>query len=175
MAKRHSNTRTSAGYPSGSDGMYIYGNTVPRTDRDLYRHEEQPVKQKNVDHQVEKNRRNALYMNSTYVAFLAVAAIVVLMACVWYLQLRSEMAGRSAHVTELQQQLSEMKEENTTEYNSIVDSVNLETVREKAVNEMGMENATSDQIVVYQNPVKDYVKQHQEIPKKGIMSKLQNK
>ena len=175
MAQRHSNTRTKSRHTANNSGMYIYGNTVPKTREDMGGYEEQHVKKKTVDHQIEKNRKNALYMNSAYVAFLAVAAIITLMACVWYLQLRSEIAGRSAHVTELQQQLSEMKEENTTEYNAIVDSVNLETVREKAVNEMGMGCATSDQIVIYQNPVKDYVKQHQEIPKKGIMSKIQNK
>ena len=63
-----------------------------------------------------------------------------------------------------------MKEENTTRYNSIVDSVNLEGVREKAINELGMVYATSDQVITYQNPVSDYIKQYQSIPKNGVLA-----
>lgn len=175
MAKRHSNARTSSEYPSAHGGVFIDGNTVRKAQEDPRTYRDKSTQKKQVGHQIEKNRKNALSMNAAYVAFLAGAAVIVLIACVWYLQLRFEMAERSVHVTELQHQLSEMKEENTTEYNTVIDSVNLETVREKAVNDMGMECAGSDQIMVYQNPVKDYVKQHKEIPKKRIISKLQNK
>ena len=50
------------------------------------------------------------------------------------------------------------KEENTTRYNVVMDSVNLEEVRDRAINDLGMGYATSDQIIEYQNPVNDYVK-----------------
>ena len=41
-----------------------------------------------------------------------------------------------------------------------MDSVNLEEVRDRAINDLGMGYATSDQIIEYQNPVNDYVKQY---------------
>ena len=109
-------------------------------------------------------------MNPTYVIFLTFAAIITLTVCVWYLQLRAELTSRSEHITQLQQELADSKEENTTRYNAIVDSVNLEEVRERALNELGMVYASPDQIITYQNPVGDYMKQYQDIPKSGIVA-----
>ena len=80
------------------------------------------------------------------------------------------VSNRSAHITQLQQELVEIKEENTTRYNSVVDSVNLEDVRERAMKDLGMVYAKSSQINTYQNPENDYVKQYEEIPKSGVIS-----
>lgn len=108
-------------------------------------------------------------MNPVYVMFLSIAAIVALAVCVWYLQVRSELTKRSEHIAVMQEELAEAREENTTRYNSIIDSVNLEEVRDRAINELGMVYANPDQIVEYQNPVSDYVKQYEEIPKNGVL------
>ena len=51
-----------------------------------------------------------------------------------------------------------MKEQNNTKYNSVMDSVNLDEIREKAMNELGMVYATSDQVIEYDRPSGDYVK-----------------
>lgn len=131
---------------------------------------EQPSRTKKVSRQVKRNRRQALHMNPAYVAFLTLAAVITLAVCVWYLQLRAELTTRSEHITELQQELADTKEENTTRYNSIVDSVNLEEVRDKAVNELGMVYADPDQIITYQNPISDYIKQYQDIPESGVLA-----
>ena len=78
-------------------------------------------------------------------------------------------------VTELQQELADAKEENTTRYNVVMDSVNLEEVRDRAINDLGMGYATSDQIIEYQNPVNDYVKQYESIPKSGVLGQTTDK
>ena len=70
----------------------------------------------------------------------------------------------------MQEELADMKEENTTKYNTIMDSVNLEEVRDKAINELGMVYADKDQIVEYDNPNGDYVKQYEEIPDDGMLA-----
>lgn len=172
MAVRRSSSVETARRPLMHGGTYTYGNTVKHAhtmpDRRSWEIE-QPRRRKKVSHQVRRNRKKALHMSSAYVAFLALAAVIALLMCVWYLQMRAELTSRSENITSLQQELADMKEENTARYNSVIDSVNLEEVRTKAVNELGMVYANQGQIITYQNPVNDYVKQLQEIPKSGIL------
>ena len=109
-------------------------------------------------------------MNAAYVVFLAIAATIVLLLCVNYVRLQSELTKNSKSVTALQEQLANLKEENTTKYNAVVNSVNLDEIREKAINQLGMTYATSDQIVEYDNPAADYVKQYDNIPESGVLA-----
>ena len=150
-----------------SRGMYIYGNTVRQAEVMPQRQEEprKEHKKKKLDRQILKNRRKAMRMNPAYVMFLSIAAVAALVVCVWYLQVRAE----------LQQELADAKEENTTRYNVVMDSVNLEEVRDRAINDLGMGYATSDQIIEYQNPVNDYVKQYESIPKSGVLGQTTDK
>ena len=70
--------------------------------------------------------------------------------------------------------LDAMKEENTTRYNVLVDSVTLEEVEDKAKNELGMVPANDSQIVEYENSSDDYVKQYEEIPEDGVVASSKN-
>ena len=137
------------------------------------RREEQempPRRKKKVSRQVQKNRNRALRVNSAYVAFITFAAVVLLAVCVWYLQLRAEITSRAENITAMQRELADAKEENQSRYNAVMDSVNLEEVKDRAMNKMGMVYASPEQVVGYQNPVNDYVKQIQDIPKSGILA-----
>ena len=109
-------------------------------------------------------------MNAAYVVFLAIAATIVLLLCVNYVRLQSELTKHSKNVTALQEELADLKEENTTKYNAVVDSVNLDVIREKAINQLGMTYATPDQIMEYDNPASDYVKQYENIPENGVLA-----
>ena len=157
--------------------MYIYGNTVRQAEVMPQRQEEprKEHKKKKLDRQILKNRRKAMRMNPAYVMFLSIAAVAALVVCVWYLQVPAELTSRTEHITELQQELADAKEENTTRYNVVMDSVNLEEVRDRAINDLGMGYATSDQIIEYQNPVNDYVKQYESIPKSGVLGQTTDK
>lgn len=171
MAARRSITVQAAGRQSAR--TYIYGNTVRQAEvmpKTREWEEEAPRRQKKVSHQVQKNRKKVLHMNPAYVAFLTIAAVMALSVCVWYLQVRAELTSRSENITSLQQQLAQAKEENNTRYNAVMDSVNLETVREKAMGELGMVYANQEQIITYQNPVNDYVKQYEDIPESGVLA-----
>ena len=157
--------------------MYIYGNTVRQAEVMPQRQEDprKEHKKKKLDRQILKNRRKAMRMNPAYVMFLSIAAVAALVVCVWYLQVPAELTSRTEHITELQQELADAKEENTTRYNVVMDSVNLEEVRDRAINDLGMGYATSDQIIEYQNPVNDYVKQYESIPKSGVLGQTTDK
>ena len=157
--------------------MYIYGNSVRQAEVMPQRQEEprKEHKKKKLDRQILKNRRKAMRMNPAYVMFLSIAAVAALVVCVCYLQVSAELTSRTEHITELQQELADAKEENTTRYNVVMDSVNLEEVRDRAINDLGMGYATSDQIIEYQNPVNDYVKQYESIPKSGVLGQTTDK
>lgn len=172
MASRNRNVRSER-HASTGRSMYIYGNTVRQAEVMPRRREEQempPRRKKKVSRQIQKNRNRALHVNSAYVVFITFAAVVLLAVCVWYLQLRAEITSRAENITSMQRELAEAKEENQARYNAVVDSVNLEEVRDRAMKDLGMVYASSDQIVGYQNPVSDYVKQIQDIPKSGILA-----
>lgn len=148
---------------------YVHGNVAHKEYAMPVKREE---KQKEVSHQVKRNRSKAMHMNRGYVMFLAVAAVITLFACVKYLQLQSELTNRSANITYLQQQLADAKEENTTRYNAIMNSMNLEEIRDIAMNEFGMVYASEDQIVKYQNPTNNAVIQYSNIPESGVVASV---
>ena len=52
-----------------------------------------------------------------------------------------------------------------------MDSVNLDEIRERAQNDLGMVYASPDQVIEYENPATDYVKQYEEIPKDGVLAR----
>lgn len=111
-----------------------------------------------------RNRDRALQMNFSYVLFLTAAAVITVMVCINYLKLQSENTTLQKDVTSLGTQLCGLKLENDAEYNRIVSSVNLEQVKDVAMNEFGMVYAGSSQIRTYSSIDNDYVKQYQDIP-----------
>lgn len=179
MAARHASTRTRDNNLRARQGqMYVYGNAVPKPSYEPDRREgeqkRRPPKKK-VSHQVKRNRKKALRVSKRYVVFLSMAALLALVVCVNYIQLQSRLTSRSKNISALQEELSDLKEENNTKYNSVMDSVNLEEVRKKAQKDLGMVYASPDQVVEYESPSSDYVKQYEEIPEDGVLAQSDKK
>ena len=152
---------------------YVYGNTVRK--EEILPQQEQPVEmpKKRASVQVRRNRRNAMHMSPGYVVFLSVAAILVLAVCVSYLKLQNEAMNRSETIAVMQQELAAQKEENTTRYNALMDKINLNDIRTRAMNELGMVYASKDQVISYQSPTNDYVKQYEAIPDSGVVARAE--
>lgn len=150
--------------------MYVYGNVAAKPAYEPERRAHDPQRKRRVSKQVKQNRRKAMGMNQGYVLFLTIAAILALVVCVNYVKLQSKITSRSKNITVLQEELANLKEENNTRYNAIMDSVNLDEVRERAQNSLGMVYASSDQVVEYASPSADYVKQYEGIPKDGVLA-----
>lgn len=167
MADRNRTRRTY----SDRGQVYIYGNTVRQAEVMPRRQEEiiDPEQPKRVSRQVRQNRRNAKRMSAGYVVFLAVMASLALLVCVQYLQLQARLTTQSKEITSMQKELAQMREANTTKYNNLLDSVNMDDVRKRA-EELGMVHAEADQIVEYENPANDYVKQYEDIPEDGVLA-----
>ena len=146
---------------------YVHGNVARRDAAVVQAPERQS---RDVSQRVHKNRSKAMHMSKGYVMFLAVAAFIAVFACMQYLQLQSDITSRSQHITALQQELANAKEANTTRYNVIMNSMNLEEIREIAIGDFGMVYAEADQIIKYHRPVGSAVTQFAGIPESGIIA-----
>ncbi len=109
-------------------------------------------------------REKAERMGPGYAFFLFAACALTLWVCVGYLQLQADNTARVKNIASLESQLTELKQENDEEYNRVVISVDLEEIREIAINELGMVYAQEDQVVLYDGEGSDYVKQYADIP-----------
>lgn len=81
------------------------------------------------------------------------------------------------NIAALESQLAELKTENDDEYNRVVTSVDLEQIRDIAINELGMVYADQDQVILYDGEGSDYVKQYADIPEdekslKGLLGTI---
>lgn len=152
--------------------FYVYGNAVRQAevlpDEMPVRH---PRRSRRASRQVIKNRNRAMKIDAAYAVFLAGAAVCAVLICMLYLNLQANVVSRSEHVTEMQKELADLTEANNTAYNAAADSVNMETVHDRAMNEMGMVYSSDGTVVEYNSPAEDYVVQYNDIPEDGILAK----
>jgi cell division protein FtsL len=114
--------------------------------------------------QIEAVRERSLSMHLRYVLFLTVAAVAVVTICVYFLKLQAISTKLQKRTVSLQTTLKDLKMENDIVYNEILSSVDLEKVRETAIDELGMSYPSQTQIAYYDAASSDYVKQYEEIP-----------
>ncbi len=137
----------------------VWGNTVrvvetaPQTREEEYKRD-----------RVEKVRERALSMNLNYVLFLTIAAVTVVAVCIYFLKLQATSTQLQKKTVSLQTNLKEIKMENDIVYNEILSGVDLEKVRETAIEDLGMTYPSEKQFVHYSPVSSDYVKQYEEIP-----------
>lgn len=117
------------------------------------------------------HREKAKFFSIGYTLFLTIASVVTLWVCAGYLQLQANNTAMMKSIAALEQQLAELKTENDDEYNRITTSVDLEKIRDIAINELGMVYANAEQVVLYDNTGSDYVKQYADIPKERSSSR----
>ena len=160
-------------YSSVRSGQaYVYGNTVPKPVQEPERRRRRTQK---VSRQVRNNQKRALRVSAGYVVFLTVAALLALVVCVGYVRLQAKITDTSKNLTAMQEELANLREENDTRYNTVMDSVNVEEIKEKAQKDLGMVYAAPDQVVEYESPSADYIKQYENIPEDGVLARSDTK
>ena len=110
-------------------------------------------------------RARAFQMNKGYVTFLSIVAVACLFICVNYLQLQAQVTESRKQISRMESSYSDLKLSNDAAYSKAVSSVDLDKIRDIAINELGMVYANQDQIVTYEKQDKDYVRQYEEVPK----------
>lgn len=110
-----------------------------------------------------RNRQKAVSMGRGYVFFLAVVSVAVLLCCVNYLQLRSDVTGRIKNVAVLESELSELREENNAYESQVNSDVDLNQIKKIAIGRLGMNYPREDQKKTYSMSNNSYVRQYQDI------------
>ncbi|MCH4190766.1 MAG: cell division protein FtsL [Butyrivibrio sp.] len=138
-------------------GQYVHGNTVRQSQPDyVHVHSERPIRREN-----EKPH----HMSFGYLLFLSGALIVAGLILTWYITMQSEITNSVKHISTLESQLNDMKQENDEAYNKANSSRDLEEIKKIAIQEYGMQYADQGQIVTYSDEGgNDYVRQNADIP-----------
>ncbi|MCR5419895.1 MAG: cell division protein FtsL [Lachnospiraceae bacterium] len=134
---------------------YIYGNTAKEL-RDIDTSAYTGIRLSN---QTRRNRERANHMSPAFVVFLTAAMLFMVVICIQYLMICSDVTNKIKDLAVLETQLNEIKAENDDTENRIKGAIDLEEIKYRAMNELGMQYANSDQIVAYECEDTDYVRQ----------------
>lgn len=146
---------------------YIEGNTV----RKIQPLKQRPARKQEPGRQAGRRpekKEKIQYVNIFYTVFLVTAAVVLLWSCVNYLQLQAETTSRVKHIASLETKLENLRKENDDNYTRIMTSVDLDYIKDVAINELGMVYAKEDQVILYDGGTRDYVRQNAEIPDEEV-------
>ena len=111
-----------------------------------------------------RNCQKVKSMNLVYVMFLSAAAIVCAVACGIFISLQTSISTNMKSVAELQTQVSDLKARNDALEKNIETSVDLEQIKQKAINDLGMKYPAADQVVTYSVQSSDYMNQYGSVP-----------
>ena len=98
--------------------------------------------------------------------FLTMAVLVIGVISVLYIRIQADLTERMHNISRLESQLSDVMIENEATRKRIETSVDLNHVKDVAVNQLGMVYASPDQIMYYEVSDDDYMNQYSDIPSK---------
>ena len=104
-------------------------------------------------------RSSPAAMSLQTVAGMLVIIAVMTVVLIYYIKLQADVTRTSQEIAVLEQQLTQIKAENDASYNEINDSISLEEVRKRAIQDLGMKYADRDQVIIYTGTEKDSVHQ----------------
>ena len=158
MTVRQKRERTqSKNYKKQVRGQYVYGNTVRKTAPERQRRSDlTPVRGGNIKRSTEKRG----VVNAGYMLFLTLMMCVTGYFCVSYLNLTSSITNDLSTIAKLEAEVNSLKAENDDYENRINGTVDLEEIKKKAMNDLGMQYASEDQIISYESDDTDYVRQY---------------
>lgn len=121
---------------------------------------EERIRRREVESHARQNRERAQAINGRSVAFLALALGFFAVVCCLYLAMQAQAYSYSDRIASLQEQISELAEENDTEEKRQSVSENLTEIEEAAEQELGMQYAEESQIEYYTMDSPDYMIQY---------------
>lgn len=145
-------------------GNYIEGSAARNIAQPRRRYEE-PVRREQ-RRQVRKPLRNTLSMNGAYVAFLAIAAIACVVVCVMYIRVQADISQKTAHINSLKNEISVLGAQNDSLDYTVNGFVDVDYVCKVAKEELGMIEASGEQVVIYDKTDSEYMKQLEDVPNK---------
>lgn len=155
-------TRSRYQRSGGYGDYYIDGNTARKIDvrKEIHR---APAPIDNPDMQ-RRVRERHVHMNFGYVAFLVAALVLSSLILVNYINIQAQNTAIKESIAKKESQLNSMKMANDEEYSRIISSVDLDHVKDVAINELGMQYAEEGQVVTIETQGDDYVRQYAQMP-----------
>lgn len=114
----------------------------------------------------QRNRERALQISPGYVLFLTATMAIMVGVFACYLQLQSELNKSVQNVAVLETELLDLRNDNDSERKKIANSVNLDTIRQRAMDELGMIYPQKDQVEYFEVDNDDYMNQYEDIPER---------
>lgn len=152
---------------------YINGNTVRELEAaPVRRVRENPAeverrrKEKARKNAARRNRERAMHMSRGYVAFLTLCVMISAFCAVSYVKLQADVTYNMKHIASLEGQIADLKADNDANYKRVTTSVDLNQIKEVAMNELGMSYATEAQVVYYTVDNNNFMDQYSDIPVK---------
>lgn len=155
-----------------SKTYYINGNVVReleesqpvRRDSAARRELEEAKRKKNRRKAARRNRENAMAMSRGYVFFLSLCVIAVAGAAFSLIKIQSSVTQRMKEVAAIESQITDLKAENDAKYKEISTSIDLNYVKDVAINQLGMKYPSPEQVVYYSVENTNYMDQYRDIP-----------
>lgn len=152
---------------------YINGNTVrelgaapARKPQQDPREREENLRHIRRQNAARRNRQRALYMSRGYVFFLTLCVSVIAVFAAAYVKLQADVTQNMRTIASLESQIANLKADNDANYKRITTSVDLNEIKDIAINELGMTYASEDQIIYYSVENSNYMDQYSDIPEK---------
>lgn len=151
-------------YINGSAVRELETSPVKRRKRPDKRQLEEQKRKKHRRNAIRRNRERALYMSKGYVAFLSVCVVIVAFSAVALIQIQSQVTQRMKHIAALESQITDLKADNDARYKEISTSIDLEYIKDVAMNQLGMQYATEEQVIYYSVENNNFMDQYSDIP-----------
>ena len=135
--------------------MYVYDN-LARSQEFVRTLEEEP--RRVISNEARKNREKAKYMSLGYVIFLIAALMVAGVVLIGYIRLQADITSLSGEITRQERLINSLRVENEEALSRIERSVDLELIKQVAIQELGMTYPKEGQIITYENVGYDYMR-----------------
>lgn len=156
---------------------YVDGNIVRRMEAAPNYREVERIRRERIEREreaelrrqrraIRRKQEKALRMSRSYVAFLTMVVVAFGAFAGMYIGIQSDITARMKTISSLESQISDVKADNDEAYKRINTAVDLDAIRNTAINELGMSYAKESQIIYYSVGDDDYMNQYGEIPEK---------
>lgn len=163
---------------SENANYYVQGNTVRKTSvlpkkeekksnvrRELTEQERRELRKSNREYrQTYRQNENSFTMSVPYVIFLTVAVVAIVVMCVQYLQLNAEITNTKKNISTLESNIDTIVAQNDSIEYDIEGYIDVDYIMQVATMELGMVNASREQIQYYTSSDTEYMKQYGDIP-----------
>lgn len=150
---------------------YVNGNTVRELESPVRRNDktkeelEEIRRRKRRRNAARRNRQRAMEMSRGYVFFLMACVFVVAVMAGMFVNMQSQLTSRMKNIENLQDKTVDLRADNDARYKNAVTSLDLNYVKDVAINKLGMSYPKEDQIIYYTVDNSNFMDQYHDIPK----------